>query len=394
MKILSLLLILVASAAHASTFVGNGGNAGDIEWDVTLKQIQMATSGIEKDPPADDLLCSCDDTYSNASICDALNSLSQEQRHFCGQTLKEQLPQLKPLIRDNKTVHVSWTTDRIDVLEDGHRRAVDAVTDRTLGQVTLNTDQFRGLNPTERVFLISHELMHLTTFNGKPLTDEGALGPFSSNDGSRRLVNAMAAALTIEAEEAGAFDRYRSTLNRPQGWKMTWLDLSFASPSGSPQSVYGVRDFHESSFRVTHYFSALGVNAEYSHLQGTKTTLSSITSDETINTLRAGLSYRVFPFKDPLTRFGQSNFALSADVDFARGSFNLKSAFNDESATSNKVGVSAAARYYFPIVIGFWLSIAETYESVPDPFTITTVNIDTNNGNNLFATSIGASYAF
>ena len=43
MKLLKILLlnIFLVSTVHASTFVGNGGNAGDIELQVALDQIQQ-----------------------------------------------------------------------------------------------------------------------------------------------------------------------------------------------------------------------------------------------------------------------------------------------------------------------------------------------------------------
>lgn len=391
-RALWLLILAFGPAATASTFVGNGGNAGDVEWNVTLKQIQSAVSSIADDPIKDELLCSCNKTYSNASVCDALNSLSREQRVFCGQTLKLQVKQLRPLVRDNNTVHVSWTTETIDVLENGNRRAVDAVTDRTQGRVTLNADRFRSMNPSERVFLISHELMHLTILNNQPLTDEGSQGPFKSSEGSRQLVNAMAAAMTIEAEEVGAFDRYRSTLNRPQGWKTNWIDLSLYGANAAPTSVYGVQNYSGASLRYTHYFSAAGLNAEYSSGKGTKTILSTVNSNEDLSTFRVGVSYRLFPFKNPLSYFGQSNLVFSADIDFVRGTFTLSDPHNSETSVTNRVGASGSVRYYIPIVIGFWASIAESYIGLPDAYSNSGVQIE--DQKNIFATSIGVSYAF
>ncbi len=388
----SALPILASSIADAGTFVGNGGNAGDVEWSVAIKQIQTAVTSIIDDPVKDEVLCSCTKTYSNASICDALNSLSHEQRLFCGQSLKSQVRQLQLLVRDNNTVHVSWTTEAIDVLEGGQRRAVDAVTDRRLAQVTLNAEHFRSMNPSERVFLISHELMHLTTLGDQPLTDEGPQGPFISREGSRQLINAMAAAMTIEAEEAGAFDRYRSTLNRPQGWKTNWVDLTFFGTSASPASVYGVSNYSGGSLRYTHYLSAFGLNAEYTSTKGSKTILSSVNSNEDVSTFRSGVSYRIFPFKNPLSYFGQSNLVFSADVDFVKGIFNLSDPFNNETATSNRVGMSGSVRYYIPVALGFWASIAESYVSLPAAYSISGVTIE--DQKSVFATSIGVSYAF
>lgn len=390
-------ILMAASTAQANTYVGNGGNAGDVEWTVTLKQIQMALDAIEKDPPSDEDLCSCNDTYSHSPVCDALNSLTTEQRKFCGATLKTQLSQLKPLVRDTKTVRVDWTRDDIDVLEDGERRAVDAVTDRTQGKVTLHTERFRDLNPSERVFLISHELMHLTSLNNQPLTDEGPQGPFTTANGSRQLVNSMAAAIVIEADEAKAFKRYASTLNRPQGWKMNWIDLSWTNSHVDPRSVFGINEYSGFRARYTHYFTDLGVNAEYATLKGDKQTLTQIHSTEEAKTIRVGASYRLFPFKNPLTYFGQSHFVLSADLDYVRGEFNLRDSSNNDTETSSRFGGSAQISYNFPIALGFWVSISEAYESLPGgyaatPNTAFAAPID--NEKNQFATYFGVSYGF
>ena len=390
-------VLALSPSAFANTYVGNGGNAGDVEWTVTLKQIEMGIDGIEKDPPADEKLCTCNETYSHSSVCDALNALNVEQRKFCGATLKAQIPQLKPLVRDNKTVRVDWTRDDIDVLEDGHRRAVDAVTDRTQGKVTLHTERFRDLNPSERVFLIAHELQHLTTLNNQPLTDEGPQGPFTTKDGSRQLINAMAAAIVIEADEAKAFKRYASTLNRPQGWKMNWIEVSLGTSHVDSKSVYSMNSYSGVHARFTHYFNDFGVNAEYATLSGEKSMLSQIRLAEKATTYRLGASYRVFPFKNPLTYFGQSNFVLSADIDYVVGEFNFRDSFSNDTQNSSRLGGSAQLTYHFPIALGLWLSISEAYESLPGAYPVvanTNFSTQIDNYKNQFATYFGVSYAF
>lgn len=386
-------LSLFVGAAHASTFVGNGGNAGDVEWLVTLKQISVGYETIATNNPDDETLCTCSGSYTNSSICDALNSLTKPQRLYCGATLKQLLPQLRPLVRDPNTVHVTWTTDSIDVLEDGRRRNVDAVTDRTRGTVTMNNERFREMNPSERVFLIAHELTHLTSLNGAPVVDEGAIGPFMKE---RDLVNAMAAAVVIQADNGDAFKRYSSALSRPQGWRENWIEYRVYGAHLQPQSIYAVDDYNMQSIRFTHFFSAIGVNLEYIDMHGARTVLGSVNETEKAHSVNAGLSYRWFPFKDPLTAFGQSHFVLNADVDFVHGDYSLSDGYNNESASSSRVGFSGGLRYDFPLVWGLWIGLAETYESQAGPYTLSGpgFNLEIPSQTNFFATSIGVSYAF
>lgn len=397
-------VLLSTRSAYANSYVGNGGNAGDVEWVVTLRQIQAGLLHAEQTKLDDEALCTCTETYTNHAICETLKSLSDEQARFCGSTLKAQIPVLKTLVSDNRNVRVSWTYDDIEVLEDGRRRAVDAVTDRSEAKITLNVPRFLAMNASERVFLISHELMHLTTLNGAPLTDEGAQGPYTTQQGSRQLINSMAAAVVLEADEAKAFERYNGTLKRPQGWKENWIDLSYGKINADPQSVYGIDDYGVYRVRFNHYFSTfagglsgLGMNVGYVELKGEKQTLATIQSKEKSQTFQAGVNYRIFPFKDPLSFFGQSHFVLSADVDYNQGTFNLKSTYNDETAIEKRLALSADVRYYIPVAASVWVTVGGSYQSLPRRYVLfpgSASQTVVENRDNQFAASLGVSYGF
>lgn len=178
-------LALWTSSAQASTFVGNGGNAGDVEWLVTLNQIDLALKWVEGLDPKQ--LCVCTETYANHRTCDILNALSPTQVKFCRDTLSGQLPALRELVSSSDRARVNWTYDPIEVRENGRLRAVDAVTDRQQNKISTNPDKFRSMTPNERIFLIAHELFYLTDLNQKPMEDVGAVGPFTDKDGGREI---------------------------------------------------------------------------------------------------------------------------------------------------------------------------------------------------------------
>ena len=91
--ILTLVLLIVICGASpitlASTFVGNGGNVGDIELQVTLNQISKTLSAIIEDEELGDELCGCVDAYKNDELCTHIESLTKAQVKYCSIKLKE-----------------------------------------------------------------------------------------------------------------------------------------------------------------------------------------------------------------------------------------------------------------------------------------------------------------
>ncbi len=222
-------LILITRLSEASTFVGNGGSPGDVELLVAKKQITETLEIIGAKDFSQGSLCQCVADFQNDSLCEPLRSLNPEQRKYCVEVTSEKAKTLSTLISTEGKVSFLWTHDRIEVVEGKNRRAVDAASNREKMEITVNQNRFLDMSASERIFLLTHELLHLTEINGKPLTDEGPLGPFTGNDGSRNLINAVSAGTAMQAIDRRLIRKYRGHLRRPQGWKENWLEISGGS---------------------------------------------------------------------------------------------------------------------------------------------------------------------
>lgn len=64
MKVLLLAILLSPLLSEASTFIGNGGNAGDIEKEVTRRQILGSLKGIKSKEFDQENLCLCSKPFN------------------------------------------------------------------------------------------------------------------------------------------------------------------------------------------------------------------------------------------------------------------------------------------------------------------------------------------
>ena len=98
-KIIYGLALILGASAGASTFVGNGGNAGDVELQVTINQLQKAFVETAK-PSADAAtkLCVCHEDFQGKPLCEMLKKLDEEQVRFCDAYIKEKSPELAELL--------------------------------------------------------------------------------------------------------------------------------------------------------------------------------------------------------------------------------------------------------------------------------------------------------
>jgi hypothetical protein len=352
MKPLLILAILFPVEVFASTFVGNGGSPGDVEIAVALKQVHDVFANVGSD---DQGLCSCEDSeFQNHSVCDTLSDLKNKQARFCSDFLVSHANKLKALTSP-EAIDVEWTHEKISVKDGGTLRAVDAVADQSRGVITVNQDRFLEMKPYERIFLLTHELMHFTKTDGQYLSDEGAIGPFEGADGKRKLINSVAAAAVVLASDDGVLSRNRSTLDRPQGWKTNWIAVQVGSGSlGANDSVYAMDRFNDAGVTFRKFlWGRLGVVATYDHLSYDKTILTQIKAKENVSILGAGISYRWFPFEDPLKWSGQTHFVFSGLVEFLRGKYDVDDTFVQLSNSTSSVGVGLQCSYFFPI-LKFW----------------------------------------
>ena len=110
MKWLILSLTLTLLEARASTFVGNGGGAGDVELSVTRQQVEETFIAIRKHADDEDQeYCRCNKYFEGRSVCQPLNALTDNQRKFCSKNLVGQAPAILKLLADDSPLKIGWT---------------------------------------------------------------------------------------------------------------------------------------------------------------------------------------------------------------------------------------------------------------------------------------------
>lgn len=386
-------LVLLPLCANASTFVGNGGGAGDVELAVTKKQIEEGMTAVKKHPDA--LFCKCNSVYEDRSVCEPLRALNEEQRKYCSSALSNQAGELLRLVTNPNAVSIRWTDEPIRVADRGDVRAVDAVTDPGKREVTINLKRFLEMKQFERVFLLTHELLHLTELDGKRLNDEGAVGPFDGDEGGRRLLNAMgSAAAVLPGTYPYDVKKYRARLLRSQSWKPFWIDMNGGQArfATKPAGTFATDDFGRfqmtARYALGNWVFAIGYRSENSD----KRVLDTVDVEEKKDIFSFGLGYRFFFFGDPETFWGQSHLLVQGLVDSVNAKLKLSDTtggpeFNDEVKVW---GGNLSANYYLPVFWGFWGYVGSAYEVHPYKYK----NVNLEYKKNLLSTYLGVAYAF
>jgi len=393
MKHLMWLLLMTPLASFANTFVGNGGGAGDVELSVTKKQIEEAFRVINRKRDNEEaVICKCNPTYSNRSVCEPVRTLDDKQRRFCSATLIKQAPEILRMATNDNAVSFRWTDEQIRVADRGETRAVDAVTNREKREITINLKRFLEMRQFERVFLITHELMHLTSLDGKPLVDEGGIGPFEGDEGGRRLLNAMGStAAVLQGEYPREIKSYKARLNRSQGWKPYWIDANVgqANMSGAPGGTFATDDFKRSQFTARYALGSFVFAASYGSQTSDKTALGTVKVNEEKEIFSVGIGYRIFPFGDPETFWGQTHFLVQVMADHVNADLKLTSNF-DLKYKTDVWGGSGALHYYVPVFWGLWGYAGVSYEVHPYKYEGVNVKYD----KNIFSQYVGVAYGF
>lgn len=392
-----LTVLSMQQQGRASTFVGNGGNAGDIELQMTLGQVQESLGFIDRDKDVQGReLCVCAESFEGRPVCDMLKQLNEEQVRFCALFVAEKSSELERILTTKDRVSFSWTHKAIEVQEDGNLRGVDAVTNPVNMSMTLNQNRFLEMDEDERVFLLSHELFHLTAYQGKTLTDEGTVGPFKGADGGRKFINAMAATVVMAANDYGVFSKYRATEKRSKSYKKTWLNLSMVglTTQNDSTTVYDIEHTSGSQVGVRYQWThEWGVLAQFSNLRGTKNILSTTEARESKNILSVGGAYRWFPFNYPLTFSGQSHFIFSGTLDLLDAKYEIQDPSIGTTAKTSSKGYTLSCNYFIPFNSGLWAYAGLGYSNMPYSFNLDNqVSLDYKYGGTTFA--LGASYGF
>lgn len=356
--LIGILGIIFTQQVMASTFVGNGGNAGDLELQITLGQARKSMEYIDKDKDDPDLkLCTCSPQFEGRPVCDVLKQLNKEQINFCARFVAMKAPDLARVLTQKDQLSLSWTHNQIEVQETGRLRGADAVTDPAKMTMTLNQKRFLEMTESERLFLVSHELFHLTTYQGRTLSDEGDIGPFKGADGGRQFINAMAATIVMQASDYGVFRDFSAAQKRSKSYKQTYVSVAYHSMStpNDDSTSFDINRTSGGDISVRHQLtSEFGVLGHLSSLSGEKTILSTIKAKETRNILGVGVGYRWFPFSNPLTALGQSHFVFSGMLDFLNGTYVYDEQGVGGTAKTSTTGLTVGCNYFIPFDAGFW----------------------------------------
>jgi len=337
--------------------------------------------------------------YARSPLCEPLKALNPAQVKYCGEGMIAQAPAILKLVGERGVVRVRWTDSSIEVMENGQTRAAEAVANRKTGEITVNQTAFRSMQPAERVFLLTHELMHFTEVRGQALTDKGALGPFAGEDGSRDYINAVAAAVSVLQ---GAYPKqiksYRAKLHRSQAWKNFWLTAELGSSfmDRKPGTNYGFNNYLRAGLQARYQWSNLGVFLGYRNLHQDKRLLDTIQLKEEINIFSLGATYRIFFANDPLTFSGQMHLLVKAAAEYVRSDYKLTEEVPsagytlEDTAHANVLGAMVGVEYFIPLFWGLWTNLGVSYEYHPYELKTFALNYDRNN----FSAYGGLSYAF
>ncbi len=106
-KIIIILLLFLQSITFASTFIGNGGNAGDLELEVSRNIIVKTLSAISKEKGSDVPLCTCPENLKGLPLCQGIANLNENQVQFCQKLIKDNATLIGLQLKNERSVYRS-----------------------------------------------------------------------------------------------------------------------------------------------------------------------------------------------------------------------------------------------------------------------------------------------
>jgi hypothetical protein len=189
-------LFCVAEVSHggvrpgSGTVVGNGGDPIFEFFEAARLSMTKSLEIVRYDPNEQNFLCQ-------------VEGLSSEQVDFCRQYLLLVLPEMLRLSKGvNKTLFVLREEPLLVKGPDGEPMMVAARTELgPSGPIELHRDSVRTFIPTQALFLIAHEFLHKSAYNGTYVSDNESIGPF---DNGRDFLDAVSKYLVKLAVRKGA----------------------------------------------------------------------------------------------------------------------------------------------------------------------------------------------
>jgi hypothetical protein len=184
-KLLLILFTMTSVSAHGSTFVGNGGNAGDLDLATTIAQIHDTFESIDESSIG---LCTCSEGLAEDDVCGVLRSLDEKQRQYCENMMHSQAKKIMELAKSKSKVVFTWSDTPLHVKTgESSSREVDAIARDDKVEIVVNRQRYLKLPRSFRIALLTHELFHLITIEDRHLSDDEPIGPFEHG---KTLLNA------------------------------------------------------------------------------------------------------------------------------------------------------------------------------------------------------------
>lgn len=355
-----LFLSLHVTFASASTFVGNGGNAGDVELEVAKKEIHKTLQYIDEHKTNPALrLCECYEDYEDHPVCNTLEKLTKPQVEYCAKFLKDNASALAKILR---RAQMTWSRDSIEVQEKQHLRASDAVAIAKDNLIIVNNERFLAMRDFERMFLLTHELGHLLKSNGENIEDTKPVGPFTSPNGGREMLNAVAATVVMEGLGLRILKSYEPALKRSRAYKARWIEFEADGVRGEDSTLV-VSSKSGGTLGLRYQFeNLLGLALTYRTARGQASFIDGgVRVDESNTAWGALVTYRLSPFQDPLSFLGQSHFVFGLGAESLSAKYTLSDEFLETSATASSTGLVGQVIYNMPLQSGFWIYLKLGY---------------------------------
>jgi hypothetical protein len=186
-----LLIAFAVAPAYATVKVGNGGDVIDSFLDQMRRSLVVVVANPRPDK-------------SVWEQCYEMDWLNLEQQALCAAFTRAALVPIAQLNTGPNATPLKHVQQPIETLDpDGQLRRVAAGTEcGPVGPILFHYDTVRTYSPRQLFHLLSHEFGHKVEFLDRPcVTDIEPIGAFDEPGGGRKLMDAFAEALTMEAVE-------------------------------------------------------------------------------------------------------------------------------------------------------------------------------------------------
>lgn len=348
----------IVQVSLASTFVGNGGSAGDLELKVTTMQIHRALNTIKQNEFEKGELCYCPEELERSKSCETLNQLSSDQKKYCEKFLIENVDLLIEMTSSKSSVQFSWTHEKMSVMENHHPRAVEGIASPQNQTIYLNKESFVQLKSFERVYLLGHEYGHfLKNPKGQFISDADQFAPFQQVEGGRYLLNALGAAISLQAYRQGVYYEFQDSLSRSKNYKDHWVTLNFGGDSGhKDESTFNIDSYSSKNLLYQYQFiDSYMLGFGFSEKRGQQKFLDTVTAMHQIQSYSLSLLRRIYFDSNPLSYWGQAYSTIGLGYGQSHGKFKLtEEGYPSIEESSQSRNPFVQLQLYLPFQSGIW----------------------------------------